>query len=47
MFSKNQLLLTQISYFTKKASDLTDDELDSVATLFSENYGKYSSKHPE
>ena len=47
MFSKNQLLLTQISYFTKKASDLTDEELDSVATLFSKNYGKYSSKHPE
>lgn len=34
-------------YFTKPASKLSDNEILEVAALFSENYGKYSFKHPE
>ena len=34
-------------YFTKTASSLTEQELQDVAELFSENYGKYSTQHPD
>lgn len=34
-------------YFTKTASSLTEQELQDVAELFSDNYGKYSTHHPD
>lgn len=37
----------KINFFTKKASDLTDEELDAVSDLFSKNYGRYSSNNPD
>ena len=37
----------ELSYFTKPASSLSDNELEETAKLFSENYGKYSERHPD
>ena len=34
-------------YFTKSASSLSENELNDVSKLFSENYGKYSNFHPD
>jgi len=38
---------TQMHYFTKKCSSITEKEIEEASKLFSENYGAYSKKHPE
>lgn len=47
MLNLKQINQENFHYFTKAASSLTEDEINAVSKLFSENYGKYSSSHPE
>lgn len=39
-------ILNEIHYYTKKCSQLNDDEIKAVSDLFSNNYGVYSVNHP-
>ena len=39
-FSKIQK--NKLHFYTKAARNLTEEELDAISDLFSENYGKYS-----
>ncbi len=47
MINSGRIQQENFHYFTKAASTLTDEEINDVSKLFSENYGKYSKQHPE
>lgn len=47
MINSGRIQQENFHYFTKAASALTDEEINAVSQLFSENYGKYSDSHPE
>ena len=47
MINSGRIQQENFHYFTKAASTLSDEEINEVSKLFSENYGKYSKYHPE
>ena len=47
MINSGRIQQENFHYFTKAASTLTEEEINDVSKLFSENYGKYSENHPE
>ena len=47
MINSGRIQKENFHYFTKAASQLTDEEVIAVSELFSNNYGKYSIHHPD
>lgn len=47
MINSGRIQKENFHYFTKAASQLTDEEVIAVSELFSDNYGKYSIHHPD
>ena len=47
MINSGRIQKENFHYFTKAASQLTDEEITAVSELFSNNYGKYSIHHPD
>lgn len=47
MINSGRIQKENFHYFTKAASQLTDEEVIAVSELFSNNYGKYSKHHPD
>ena len=47
MINSGRIQQENFHYFTKIASSLTEEEINDVSNLFSDNYGKYSENHPE